>query len=502
MDTILCNQGYIISKNYISEKDTQDLKKDLKVKPFIQGSRGRFAKSFKIYLENDNKFCIPKFYGLRKFGKPKLNDFLQGTSINLLFTGSLRDYQLDVIKTVIPKIKNQEGGTISLPPGRGKTVIACKLISELKKKTLVIVHKTFLLNQWKNRIEQFLPDAKVGIVQGKIIDVEDKDIVIGMLQSLSLKDDYPDDLFDDIGTIIFDECHHLSAEKFSQILRRLSVPYMIGLSGTPYRNDKLEKVFEYYIGNMLYYEKPQINQEILVNIYKFTMKHEKFKVVINKYTKEAQISTMVSNMIELIERNHFIVNIIKDCRQDTNRKILVLSDRLDHLDYMREEIDKSDVGTTSKYVGGMKQSKLDEAEKANIIFSTYSMSSEALDISSLNTIVLGTSRRNVEQSVGRILRKQKGNYLAQPLVIDIVDNIKTFVNQSYTRKSYYKKITNFDNIKTFSYKNGKLEEDVKKSVRKSSSKFADSDDEKKNDEKKDDENNKKNNKFIDSDSED
>ena len=121
------------------------------------------------------------------------------------------------------------------------------MISELKKKTLVVVHKTFLLNQWKNRIEQFLPNTKVGIIQGKIIDIEDKDIIIGMLQSLSLKDDYPDDLFDDIGTIIFDECHHLSAEKFSQILRKISVPYMIGLSGTPYRNDKLEKVFEYYI---------------------------------------------------------------------------------------------------------------------------------------------------------------------------------------------------------------------------------------------------------------
>ena len=67
-----------------------------------------------------------------------------------------------LLKTLLPKIKNQEGGTISLPPGRGKTVIACKLISDLKKKTLVVVHKTFLLNQWKNRIEEFLPKARVG----------------------------------------------------------------------------------------------------------------------------------------------------------------------------------------------------------------------------------------------------------------------------------------------------------------------------------------------------
>ena len=386
---------------------------------------------------------------------------MNSKNINLDFAGNLRDYQIKVIDTVLPKIKDQKGGTISLPPGRGKTVIACKLISDLKKKTLVVVHKTFLLNQWTKRIEEFLPNAKVGKIQGPDIDVEDKDIVIGMLQSLSLKDDYPDDIFDDFGTLIFDECHHLSAEKFSKILKKLSIPYMIGLSGTPFRNDKLEKVFEYYIGDMLYYEKPQINQEILVNIYKFKMVHDKFTVVINKITKEAQVATMISNLIELEERTQFICNLIIQCREDTNRKLLVLSDRLDHLNYMIEKINELNIGTTSKYVGGMKQKKLDEAECADIIFSTYSMSSEALDISTLNTVILATSRRNVEQSVGRILRKQKGNYLSQPLVIDVVDNIRTFINQGYTRKTYYKKITNILNIKMFDYENGVINENIK-----------------------------------------
>jgi len=484
MDSIICNQGYIIKKDQISDIILNEVKKDLKVKPFIQGARAKNAKSFKIYQENDDKLCIPKFYGYQKFGKPKKDGFLNGLNIKLKFTGSLHDYQKDVIKTVIPKIKNQEGGTISLPPGRGKTVIACKLISDLKKKTLVVVHKTFLLNQWKNRIEQFLPKARVGIVQGAKMDVEDKDIIIGMLQSLSLKDDYPDDLFDDIGTIIFDECHHLSAEKFSQILQKISVPYMIGLSGTPNRADKLDFVLEYYIGNMLYYEKPQINQEIIVNIYKYTMKHDKFTMVFNKYTKEAQVSTMITNLVELVERNEFIVGLIKQCREDPSRKLLILSDRLDHLTFMKNKIDLLDCGTTSKYIGGMKQAKLDIAEEADIIFSTYSMSSEALDISSLNTIILATSRRNVEQSVGRILRNQKGNYLAQPLVIDVVDSLKTFTNQGYTRKTYYKKITNSDNIVTFNYKEGEIIEEPRKERKqiaekqtKEVSKFIDSDDE-------------------------
>ena len=461
MDTILCNQGYIINKDKISDELLKAIKKDLKVKPFVLGQRANFVKGFKIYLENDNKISVPKFYGIDKFGEPTIKDYNNSKDINVNFIGNLRDYQIKVIENVIPKIKKEKGGTISLPPGRGKTVIACKILSELKKKTLVIVHKTFLLNQWTKRLEQFIPGIKVGKIQGQEFNIENNDVVIGMLQTLSLKDNYSEDIFDDFGLVIFDECHHLSAEKFSKILRKISIPYMIGLSGTPNRNDKLEKVFEYYIGEMLYYEKPQVNQEILVNIYKFTCEHERFELVINKHTKEAQVATMISNMIEIEERNKLIENLIIKCREEKERKILILSDRLDHLDKIKNSIDSIDIGTTSKYIGGMKQHLLDEAENADIIFSTYSMSSEALDISSLNTIILSTSRKNVEQSVGRILRKQD-NYLAQPLVIDIVDNIKVFVNQSYIRKSYYKKITKEENIKTYNYLDGEIQEVINK----------------------------------------
>ena len=460
--SILCNQGYIINKNDISKEKLSKIKKELKVRPFVQGSRGRFAKSFKIYRENDTKICLPKFYGLKNLPPPKTIDIREGDDISLKFAGSLRDYQQKVIDETLPKIKNHEGGLISLPPGRGKTVIACKLISDLSKKTLVIVHKTFLLSQWKKRIEQFLPDARVGLIQGPKVDIEDKDIVIAMLQSISLKDDYPDDMFYSFGSLIIDESHHISAEKFSKALRRISVPYMIGLSATPFRNDKLEKVLNYHIGDVLYYEKPQINQEIEVNIYKFNMEHKKFIQVVNKYTKEAQVSTMITNLSELSERNKFIINIIKKTRECKDRKLLVLTDRRNHIEFLLDKVGKLNIGSVSKYVGGMKQAKLDIAEEADIIFSTYSMSSEALDISSLNSVILSTPRRNVEQSTGRILRKQKGNYVICPLIIDIVDKLPVFTSQSYTRKAYYKKITKLNNIINFKYEKGKIIEEKKK----------------------------------------
>ena len=101
----------------------------------------------------------------------------------------------------------------------------------------------------------------------------------------------------------------------------------------------------------------------------------------------------------------------------------------------------------------MKEKQLVAAEDAEIIFSTYEMSSEGLDIPSLNTVIMTTPRRNVEQSTGRILRKQKGNYLVQPLIIDIVDKLGPFTRQSYTRKQYYHKITDIANIETYKLEN-------------------------------------------------
>ena len=131
MESVLCNRGYVITKNMFSDNEIYKIKKDLTVKPYIKGVRGRFVKSFKVYLENKKKLCIPKFYGIQNLGKPKLIDIYEGDDIDLKFNGSLRDYQLKLIEEKIPLIKDQQGGTISLPPGRGKTVIACNIISRL-----------------------------------------------------------------------------------------------------------------------------------------------------------------------------------------------------------------------------------------------------------------------------------------------------------------------------------------------------------------------------------
>ncbi len=139
----------------------------------------------------------------------------------------------------------QGGGLLDLPCAWGKTSASLYIISQLKKKTIVIVHKEFLMNQWIERIQQFLPNAKIGKIQGQVIDIEGKDIVLGMLQSLSMKD-YPASMFDSFGLTIIDEVHHISSEVFSCALFKLVTKYTLGLSATMNRSDGTTKVFKIY----------------------------------------------------------------------------------------------------------------------------------------------------------------------------------------------------------------------------------------------------------------
>ena len=448
MKSVLCNKGYIINKKKFSDQIISNVKSDLKVKPFVKGNYGRGVKSFKLYIENEEKLCMPKYYGLEKFGIPEVIDENKGLKTKIKFKGKLRDYQEKIMDVILPRIRREGGGLISIPPGKGKTCLGIYIATKLKLKTLVIVHKTFLVDQWKDRIA-FFSDAKVGMIQQKKVDVEGKDIVIGMLQSICSRD-YEQDILEEYGLIIVDECHHIAARVFSKALKKVTAKHIIGLSATPNREDKLDKVMYWYMGKMLYQEKQKINQDIKIKIYKYDCKHKDYRDIFNRYTKSVQLPSMITNVCNIPERNDFIINLINETKKkNIHRKILILSGRLDQLDFLKSKIDSKNKYTTSKYIGGMKKQQLKEAEDAEIIFSTYEMSSEGLDIPSLNTVFMISPRSNVEQSVGRILRKEAGKYLAQPLVVDIVDKLKVFTAQGYKRRKFYKNITNYKNIDVF-----------------------------------------------------
>jgi len=191
MNTYLGQKGYTMFKNELTIEQQTSIRQALTVEPFVMGSPfNNGEKSYPVYRESPNKFYVPHYYGIENFGPPKEYKISNGIDINLEFKGALRENQEKVVNTYLNHVNKVSfgGGLLELPCAYGKTVLSLNIISRLKKKTLIIVHKEFLMNQWIERIEQFLPGARVGKIQGPNINIDDKDIVIGMLQSLSMKD--------------------------------------------------------------------------------------------------------------------------------------------------------------------------------------------------------------------------------------------------------------------------------------------------------------------------
>jgi superfamily II DNA or RNA helicase len=440
--SILTKEGYLLKKSNYSDVELEKIKKELTVTPHVTFKTAIKPESFTVYEENDTYLSLPKYYGLTKFGKPDSNKEIAGDKIDITFKGSLRKAQLDIIDTIFPKLEQNDGGLLCLGCGGGKTVLSLYIASLFKVKTLVIVHKSFLLNQWVQRATEFT-NANIGIIQQNKIDIDGKQIVIGMLQSIA-KDKYDSDIFRDFGLVIFDEAHHAPSKYFSRALPIISSKKTLALSATPKRADKLEKILYWYFGPILYQAPTESINALLVKIYKYNIEHKNFKEY-KLYDGSINRAKTINKLVEIEKRNEFIIDQLKEILLEEGRKVIILSDRVEHLTILKEMIDKFEIATTSFYIGGMKQKKLDESEKATVIFGTYSMASEALDIPELNTLIMTTPRKEVEQTIGRITRKK--DHPVQPLVIDIVDQLISFTRQGEARKKFYSK-KDFQ-IKTF-----------------------------------------------------
>lgn len=315
------------------------------------------------------------------------------------------------------------------------TVMGINIISKIKKKTLVIVHKTFLLNQWIERIEEFLPDAKIGSIQGQVIDIEDKDIVIGMLQSLSMKS-YPSDLFSCFGLTVVDEAHHISSEVFSQALQKIVTPVMLGLSATMQRKDGLTHVFKMFLGDIVYKMKRESEDNVLVKAITYNVDDEEYNEVKYDWKGNPLHSSMISKVCGYSRRSEFILSVIKqELAEKPDQQIMVLAQQKNILIYLDKAIKYHNIASAGFYVGGMKEEDLKETETKKIVLATYAMAAEGLDIKTLTSMILASPRTDITQSVGRILRVKH----ERPLVVDIIDSHDVFKKQWEKRLAFYKK---------------------------------------------------------------
>ena len=440
MRTSLSIQGYSIVKEDLTPHQIADIKTELTVCPYIPPNSGIIGPPpsyFHLFCESNTKLYLPKCYGLKKFGVPIIDKRSEGDVIDIKFNGDLRPEQIPAVDAVLGACNDdiKTGGILNVFCGGGKTTMALNILAKLGRKTMIVVHKDFLLNQWRERIEQFLTGARVGLIKAKVVDIKDKDIVIASLQSLAMKP-YPAELFSSFGTLIVDEVHHTSAEVFSKALKKTVFKYTIGLSATVQRKDGLSKVFKWFLGDIVYKSTKRIDT---VNVSVKEYYHSA-----QSYCKEHTIGAdklntarMINNICAFEPRTHVILDMLyKVLATEPSRKVLILSDRRSHLQEMYDKI-QNDGKSVGLYMGGMKQGALEECETKQIILSTFAIASEGYDQRGLDTLVLASPKSDIVQSVGRILRDKPHERKHTPLVIDIIDCFSIFEKQGNKRIKYY-----------------------------------------------------------------
>lgn len=449
--TTLSRNGYAIAKNELTNTQIERIKANMTVKPkVVPGYGPDEVEPFTLFNETETHLYVPRYYGLRKIGKPKYDMMNEGRRIQINFVGSMREYQQTILSAWDKHARQYGGGIISVGPGRGKTVMAISKIAELGLKTLILVFNSDLLTQWEERIQEYTPNARVGRIRGKEISVLDKDIVIGMVQSLSnpsKDDEYPAELFAEFGMVVIDECHHIGARMFSRCLRKCAFKYTMGLSATPNRQDGLTKVFKYYLGDICYkddaiqktIEERQLDHipDAKTIVYRYNSSALSYCKEVLNYQRKPNTVVMESNIANYTPRIEYILSLIPPLIAE-GRKIIILTSRRDHIAEFVEKITQRNIATVGPYVGGMKQEHLNDTKTKQILVATYNMAAEGFDCQALDTLIMATPKREIEQCTGRIMRKKKNDRIHTPLILDIADEFSNFKAWTQKRIKFYK----------------------------------------------------------------
>ena len=421
---MLSRSGYLVDKC----PQIGEIKKELTVRPIVNGEFGFPPPPFKVYRATKTGICVPRYYGVDRFGEPQHDKRPEPEKMHVTFTGTLRDATHQ--NTALARAIEAGHGVLSLPCGYGKTTVALAIACRLGYRTMIVVHKEFLANQWEERINFFCPGAKIGRIQQKKLEVDGYDFVIAMLQSLSLKEyDFKD--FDSVGTVIVDEAHHICAKVFSQSLFKVCPKHIFGLSATPERKDGLTKVLHWFMGKTFFSVERKNNED--VEVFPVTYDHPIFREA-PPCMRNGKISlpNMVTQLVELRDRNQMLCKLIKKASAGS-RRLLVLSERRQHCEMLHQVFKEC----SGLYMGGMKQKDLEESSTKKIIFATFSQAHEGLDIPALDTVLLASPKSDIVQSIGRVMRETTGKQ-NNPHIYDVRDDWSIFTAMYYKRLKVYR----------------------------------------------------------------
>jgi len=409
------------------------------------------ATYFKMLEEKNDFILLPKgfigkllrFCNEQKVRYQLIDERKKLTEVKFFFKASLYEYQQEAVDITDKK----EMGIIVSPPGSGKTIIGLSIVALKKQPALIIVHRKQLFDQWVERIQSFLGIADAFI--GKISSGQQKigtHITIAMIQSLATID-AASEIFTSFGMIIIDECHHVPAKTFRQVVQNFSSYYLYGLTATPVRKNNDEKLIFIYIGDVIKEVKfPSENNSSAKKV-SVIIRETNLLVPFDYKTDKAEMLSQI--LIHDSERNRLILDDIKT-EANTGKKILVLTERKAHIEvlyqYLKNKYEVLNISGDDPE--SARKAKLKQIKEGHfhILISTGQFLGEGTDLDNLECLIFAypfAFEGKLIQYIGRVQRTE-----VTPLIYDYRDiNIDYLEKQFRQRNRYYRKLMNTGQIK-------------------------------------------------------
>jgi len=357
--------------------------------------------------------------------------------VEFTFNGQLEPFQKDAVSAMVKK----DFGTLSAPTGSGKTVIALNLIAERKQPALIILHTKELLNQWIERIGGFLgiPANEVGVIGNGKRALGNK-ISVALVQTLYK---CADEVAPHTGYFIVDECHRTPSRTFTEAVTAFNCRYMMGLSATPWRRDKLSRLIFWHLGDVVH----EIKKEALIKTkdilpIEAVIRETNFKTLLDP---SEEYSRMLSELTEDPERNLLIAADVAREAKNGGGVCLVLSDRKAHCEALSRLLVNSFKTPCDILTGDLNKKQRETVVdrlnhgRVRVLIATGQLIGEGFDCKSLSTLFIATPIKfngRVLQYVGRVLRPAPDKDKAK--VYDYVDsNVGVLVTAAKVRARVY-----------------------------------------------------------------
>jgi superfamily II DNA or RNA helicase len=356
----------------------------------------------------------------------------RGKRLKLEFSGTLTPPQEEAVSA----LKKHDQGILVAPPGVGKTVMACALIAKRKVSTLVLVHKQHIMDQWKASFEKFLGmnQKEIGMLGGgKKKRTGKLDIV--MMQTLA-KSQEMEEIVAGYGQVIVDECHHIPATSFEDIMKQVPAKFILGLTATPYRKDRLEKILFHQCGQVKHEIKSADGGKLGKSV---TFRETGFRLPDDIGSKPPY--HLIAELVTTDPRRNATIAADIVSALKAGRFPLVISDRKVQLDSLLAMVAES-AKTEEHELAHLRTFRLEGKMSAKgrrkilaeigltreegiplVVFATASLIGEGFDMPELDALILAIPRSfegNMVQFAGRLHRLAEGK--ENVIIYDYVDS--------------------------------------------------------------------------------